>query len=59
MALFVTSPRKSPCDGVGGTVKRLVVNETLTRTSTNFLVKPDDIYITLYRKYKRDIFGLM
>ena len=32
---FLTSHRKSPCDGIGGTIKRLTTIESLKKTINN------------------------
>jgi hypothetical protein len=37
---FATSYGKQPCDGIGGTVKRLVANASLQRTSNNQILTP-------------------
>ncbi|MFZ2538857.1 MAG: hypothetical protein WAX04_08135, partial [Oscillospiraceae bacterium] len=41
---FATSHGKSPCDGVGGTIKRLVARAILQATTSNFLLTPDNLY---------------
>jgi len=41
---FATSHGKSPCDGVGGTVKREVARASLQATTSGFLLTPDDLY---------------
>ena len=41
---FATSHGKSPCDGVGGTVKRAAARASLQATTSGFLLTPDDLY---------------
>ena len=41
---FATSHGKSPCDGVGGTVKREVARASLQATTSGFLLTPEDLY---------------
>jgi hypothetical protein len=41
---FPTSHGKSPCDGVGGTVKRAVARASLQATTSGFILTPDDLY---------------
>ncbi|XP_071950769.1 uncharacterized protein [Antedon mediterranea] len=41
---FATSHGKSPCDGIGGTTKRLVARASLQATETNQILKADDMY---------------
>jgi hypothetical protein len=41
---FATSQGKSPCDGTGGTVKRLVVRASLQATERNHILTPDVLY---------------
>ena len=38
---FATSHGKSPCDGIGGTVKRLTETESLTRPYSNQILSDD------------------
>lgn len=42
---FLTSHGKSPCDGLGGTVKRLVARASLQATVDNHILTPHDVYI--------------
>ena len=41
---FATSHGKSPCDGIGGTVKRLVARASLQATVNNQILTPHDMY---------------
>ncbi|XP_047133454.1 uncharacterized protein LOC124811601 [Hydra vulgaris] len=41
---FATSHGKQPCDGIGGTVKRLVANASLQRISTNQILNSRDMF---------------
>ena len=41
---FATSHGKSPCDGIGGTVKREAARASLQATTTGFLLTPIDLY---------------
>ena len=41
---FATFHGKSPCDGVGGTVKRAAARASLQATTSGFLLTPDDLY---------------
>ena len=41
---FATSHGKSPCDGVGGTVKREAANASLRATIDNQIITPQDLY---------------
>ena len=41
---FATSHGKSPCDGIGGTVKREVARASLQATTTGFILNPSDLY---------------
>ena len=41
---FATSHGKSPCDGIGGTVKREVARASLQATTTGFILTPTDLY---------------
>lgn len=41
---FATSHGKSPCDGVGGTVKRTAARASLQATTGGFLLTPEDLY---------------
>ena len=41
---FATSHGKSPCDGIGGTVKRLVRRASLQAASSGHILTPEDFY---------------
>ncbi|XP_033127584.1 uncharacterized protein LOC117125231, partial [Anneissia japonica] len=41
---FATSHGKSPCDGIGGTVKRLVANASLQATTSGHILTPLDMF---------------
>lgn len=41
---FATSHGKSPCDGVGGTVKRLVARASLQATTSDHILTPLEMY---------------
>lgn len=41
---FATSHGKSPCDGIGGTVKRLAARASLQRPSGNQILTPTDLF---------------
>lgn len=41
---FATSHGKSPCDGIGGTVKRLAARASLQATTTNHILTPLQMY---------------
>ena len=41
---FATSHGKNPCDGVGGTTKRLVMKASLQRTDTNHILSAKDFF---------------
>lgn len=41
---FATSHGKSPCDGIGGTVKRLVARASLQATTTGQILTPKDLH---------------
>ena len=41
---FATSHGKSPCDGIGGTVKRLTAKESLQRTTENQILSVEKMY---------------
>ena len=43
-SFFATSHGKSPCDGVGGTLKRLSARASLQRTTSNQIVSPEDFF---------------
>jgi len=44
VAFFATSHGKSPCDGIGGTVKRLVARASLQATTSNQILNPDQMF---------------
>lgn len=41
---FATSHGKSPCDGIGGTVKRLAASHSLKATSDSHILTPMDLF---------------
>lgn len=41
---FATSHGKSPCDGIGGTVKRLVARASLQATTSNQILNPHQMF---------------
>ena len=41
---FATAHGKSPCDGIGGTVKRVTANESLKRTHNNQIINAEEMY---------------
>jgi hypothetical protein len=41
---FVTLHGKSPCDGTGGTVKRLIAHASLQATERNHILTPEDLH---------------
>lgn len=41
---FATSHGKSPCDGIGGTIKREASRASLRATVTNQILTPEDLY---------------
>ena len=43
-AFFATSHGKSPCDGIGGTVKRTTTTASLQRTTINHILTVDSMY---------------
>ena len=43
-SFFATSHGKSPCDGIGGTLKRLAARASLQRAKTNQIVSPEDFF---------------
>ncbi len=43
-SFFATSHGKSPCDGIGGTVKRLVARASLQATDNKHILTPQDLY---------------
>ena len=51
---FATSHGKSPCDGIGGTVKRLVARASLQATEKNHILSP----IKMYNWAKENITGI-
>jgi hypothetical protein len=42
---FATGHGKSPCDGIGGTVKRIITKTSLQRPSNNQILTPEQMYI--------------
>ena len=44
MAFFATSHGKWPCDGVGGTVKRLAARASLQRVCNNQIMTPRQLF---------------
>ena len=44
MAFFATSHGKSPCDGIGGTMKRLVTRASLHVTEKNQILNPNQMF---------------
>ncbi len=43
-SFFATSHGKSPCDGIGGTVKRLTARASLQRVSRNFILSAQEVH---------------
>lgn len=43
-SFFATSHGKSPCDGIGGTVKRLITKESLQRCLDNQILTVDEVF---------------
>jgi hypothetical protein len=41
---FATSHGKSPCDGIGGTVKRLTARASLQRPLNHQILTPQDMF---------------
>ena len=41
---FTTAHGKSPCDGIGGIVKRATAVESLKRTRINQIITPEEMY---------------
>ncbi|KYM93379.1 hypothetical protein ALC62_16021 [Cyphomyrmex costatus] len=41
---FASSHGKNPCDGLGGTIKRLAARTSLQRTNTGHILTPKDLY---------------
>jgi hypothetical protein len=41
---FATSHGKSPCDGIGGTIKQLVACASLQETEINQILTTEDLY---------------
>ena len=52
MGLFATSHGKSPCDGIGGTVKRLVTRARLKRSISNQILIADKMFEFCVEKIK-------
>ena len=44
MAFFATSHGKSPCDGIGGTVKRLVARASLQAATDGHILNASKMY---------------
>lgn len=44
-SFFATSHGKSPCDGIGGVVKRKLANESLSRPRNNQILKAKDAFL--------------
>jgi len=44
MAFFATSHGKSPCDGIGGTVKREAAKKSLQSATTGHILTPINLY---------------
>ena len=44
-SFFVTSHGKSPCDGIGGVVKRKLANESLSRLHNNQILNAKDAFL--------------
>ena len=51
--LFATSNVKSPCDGIGGTIKREAANASLRATTDNQIITPEDLCCWAKNKIKR------
>ena len=51
MAFFETSHGKGPCNGVGGTVKRLAARASLRKPMTNQTQAPLQLYTLAEKKY--------
>ena len=52
---FATSHGKSPCDGIGGTIKRLTTIESLKRTINNQILTAKDMHLFCSEKIKNII----
>ena len=50
---FATSHGKEPCDGIGGTVKRLVSNAGLQCISDSIILNPHDMFKYCKKKLSR------
>jgi len=44
VAFIATSNGKSPCDGIGGTVERLVAHASLQATTSGHILTATDMY---------------
>ena len=44
MEFFATSHGKQPCDGIGGTVKRIAAKASLQRTLKNHILTPKAMF---------------
>lgn len=53
---FATAHGKSPCDGIGGLVKRVTAVESLKRIQHNQILTPEDMYNFCRNKFKDIIF---
>ena len=51
---FATTHGKSPCDGIGGTVKRITAIESLKRTHNNQIITPEGMF-NFYKLHCSDI----
>jgi hypothetical protein len=49
---FATLHGKSPCDGIGGTVKRLVACASIQVTVRNHILTPEDLYQWAKKYYR-------
>lgn len=49
---FATSHGKSPCDGIGGTVKRAAARASLQATTDNYIMTPADLFSWAERNIK-------
>ena len=41
---FATAHGKSPCDGIGGNIKRVSANESLKRIHNDQILYPEEMY---------------
>ena len=56
---FATSHGKQPCDGIGGTVKRLVANASLKRDLKDQIMTPEDMFTFCKEKIENIIFKFL